>query len=93
MTLKVEDLSFSFPAGGPGLAGIGFTLRAGDVVCLLGPNGAGKTTLMRCLLGHLPAAGGTVTMPLDKQVWGDIFGMCTDKYGVQWMVDVVAPQG
>jgi PhnB protein len=33
--------------------------------------------------------GGTVTMPLEKQVWGDLFGMCTDRYGVSWMVDVV----
>jgi PhnB protein len=32
------------------------------------------------------SAGGQVTMPLDKAFWGDYFGMCTDKYGVQWMV-------
>ena len=37
--------------------------------------------------------GGTVTMPFEKQMWGDIFGMCTDKFGVRWMVDVVQPQG
>jgi len=36
--------------------------------------------------------GGTVTMPFEKQMWGDIFGMVTDKFGVQWMVDVVVPQ-
>jgi PhnB protein len=36
--------------------------------------------------------GGTVTMPLEKQMWGDLFGMCTDKFGVPWMVDVVQPQ-
>jgi PhnB protein len=35
--------------------------------------------------------GGQVTMPLDKQMWGDIFGMCVDKFGVSWMVDIVAP--
>ena len=32
-------------------------------------------------------------MPFEKQVWGDEFGMCTDRYGVPWMVDVVAAQG
>ncbi len=32
------------------------------------------------------SAGGQITMPLDKAFWGDYFGMCTDKYGVQWMV-------
>ena len=37
------------------------------------------------------AEGGNVTMPLEKQMWGDVFGMCTDKYGVPWMVDIVPP--
>jgi PhnB protein len=36
--------------------------------------------------------GGNVTMPLEKQMWGDLFGQCTDRYGVAWMVDVVQPQ-
>ena len=35
---------------------------------------------------------GNVTMPLEKQMWGDVFGMCTDKYGVPWMVDIVPPR-
>src|SRR5688572_4154083 len=30
--------------------------------------------------------GGVVTVPLDKMFWGAYFGMCTDKFGVQWMV-------
>lgn len=36
--------------------------------------------------------GGNVTMPLEKQMWGDMFGMCIDKYGVPWMVNIVQPQ-
>jgi PhnB protein len=36
--------------------------------------------------------GGTVTMPLERQMWGDEFGMCTDRFGVPWMVNIVAPQ-
>ena len=32
--------------------------------------------------------GGTVTMPLEKAPWGDTFGMCVDKFGVHWMVNV-----
>lgn len=32
------------------------------------------------------AEGGKITMPLDKTFWGAYFGMCVDKYGVQWMV-------
>lgn len=32
------------------------------------------------------SAGGNIMMPLDKAFWGALFGMFTDKYGVQWMV-------
>ena len=34
------------------------------------------------------SAGGTVTMPLEKAIWGDSFGMCTDTFGVQWLVNI-----
>ena len=27
-------------------------------------------------------------MPLEKAPWGDSFGMCTDKYGIAWMVNI-----
>jgi PhnB protein len=33
-------------------------------------------------------AGGTVTLPLEKAPWGDTFGMCVDKFGISWMVDI-----
>jgi len=36
--------------------------------------------------------GGQVTMPLEKQMWGDEFGMCTDRFGVSWMVNITQPQ-
>jgi PhnB protein len=32
------------------------------------------------------SAGGVVMVPLSKQFWGAYFGMCIDKFGVQWMV-------
>jgi PhnB protein len=34
------------------------------------------------------AAGGNVKMPLQKQFWGDIYGQVTDKYGIEWMVNI-----
>ena len=37
--------------------------------------------------------GGSVTMPLEKQVWGDEFGMCVDPFGVAWMVNISQPAG
>ncbi|MET7748356.1 VOC family protein [Micromonospora sp. NPDC005367] len=37
--------------------------------------------------------GGAVAMPLEKQMWGDEFGMCVDRFGIQWMVDIMPKQG
>ena len=36
--------------------------------------------------------GGTVSVPLEKQMWGDEFGMCVDQFGIPWMVNIVQPQ-
>jgi PhnB protein len=33
--------------------------------------------------------GGTVVAPLEKAPWGDTFGMCTDRFGVGWMVNIL----
>ena len=38
------------------------------------------------------SADGTVSVPLEKQMWGDEFGMCTDQFGINWMVNIVQPQ-
>ena len=42
--------------------------------------------------------GGAVVMPLEQAPWGDYFGMCIDRFGVSWMVNIApaateAPQG
>ena len=34
------------------------------------------------------SADGTVVMPLERQMWGDVFGMCTDRFGITWMVNI-----
>src|SRR5690606_28479097 len=36
--------------------------------------------------------GGTVVVPMERQLWGDEFGMCVDRFGVGWMVDIGGPQ-
>jgi len=78
-----------------------FTLMAADTPPGMDFNeGAGSITISlsgddeRELRGYWDklSEGGTVTMPFEKQMWGDLFGMCTDKFGVPWMVDVVVPQ-
>ncbi|MFD4257797.1 VOC family protein [Streptomyces sp. NPDC058534] len=39
------------------------------------------------------SAGGSVSVPLEKQMWGDVFGMCTDRFGIPWMVNISEPTG
>jgi len=79
----------------------GFTLMAADTPPGMDFNeGAGTITISLSgddeqeLRGYWDklSEGGTVTMPFEKQMWCDLFGMCTDKFGVPWMVDVVVPQ-
>ncbi|MFJ8437069.1 VOC family protein [Kitasatospora sp. NPDC094019] len=38
------------------------------------------------------SGGGSVAVPMDKQMWGDIFGMCTDRFGVTWLVNINQPR-
>jgi PhnB protein len=32
--------------------------------------------------------GGNIAMPLEQAPWGDTFGMCADKFGVRWLVNI-----
>ncbi|MGN6441253.1 MAG: VOC family protein [Arthrobacter sp.] len=40
----------------------------------------------------LTGDGGAVTVPMERAPWGDVFGMCTDRFGVSWLVNVNAAQ-
>jgi PhnB protein len=35
--------------------------------------------------------GGSVSVPLEKQMWGDEFGACRDRFGIPWLVNISAP--
>jgi len=37
------------------------------------------------------SAGGRVAMPIANAPWGPYFGMCADRFGVQWMVSLPHP--
>jgi PhnB protein len=78
----------------------GFTLMASDTpegmehkpgnnisVSLSGDEGDGLAGQFARL-----ADGGTITMPLEKQMWGDTFGMCLDRFGISWMVNIASPE-
>ena len=36
--------------------------------------------------------GGSIQMPMQKTFWSPLFGMCTDKFGVAWMVGAPGEQ-
>ncbi len=38
------------------------------------------------------ADGGAVEMPLGETFWSPLFGTCTDRFGVNWMVNVEAAE-
>jgi PhnB protein len=38
------------------------------------------------------SAGGSADAPLEKQFWGDTFGVLTDRFGINWQVNIEAPK-
>ena len=57
--LSIANLN-QYYGGSHTLRGISLELPAGKVTTLLGRNGVGKTTLLKCLMGLLPVAQGTI---------------------------------
>ncbi|MFD7500641.1 VOC family protein [Streptomyces sp. NPDC059850] len=73
----------------------GYTLMAWDVPegvpCHPGNNvavylGGDDSELRHCF--EKLSADGTVTMPLEKQAWGDEAGSLVDRFGITWMVNI-----
>lgn len=61
---------------------MGFQVKFGNNIYInLEPDTRPETDKLFAAL----SAGGKVEMPLQEMFWGDYFGSCTDKYGVQWM--------
>lgn len=83
------------------LKGFGFNLMASDSQkaspeakkITLSINGSSADEAgMRQIFDKL-AEGGNVLQPLEKMFWGDIFGSLTDKYGVEWMMNIGESMG
>ena len=61
---------------------MGFTVKYGNNVYInLEPDTRAEADTLFAALSD----GGTVGMQLQEMFWGDYFGSCTDKFGVQWM--------
>ena len=78
----------------------GFTLMASDTPAGMQRNPGDTITISLsgddadALRGYWEklSDGGNVTMPLEKQMWGDEFGMCVDRFGIPWMVNITQQQ-
>jgi PhnB protein len=63
---------------------MGFKVNPGNNVYInLEPDTRNET---RRLFDAL-ASGGTITQELQDMFWGSYYGSCTDKFGIQWMVN------
>lgn len=78
----------------------GFTLMASDLPPGMELQPGGQITISLsgddedALRGYWDAlsASGTVFVPLEKQMWGDTFGQCADRFGIAWMVNILGEQ-
>lgn len=61
MALEVTGLTAGY---GPVtvLRGVDFQAEAGQITCLMGRNGVGKSTFLKCLMGLVPAAHGSIRL-------------------------------
>nr|WP_205762583.1 ABC transporter ATP-binding protein [Magnetospirillum aberrantis] len=65
---RLEDLGFAHDPARPVLAGLEFSLSAGERVAVLGDNGAGKTTLLHLMVGLLrPQAGRVLAFGAERR--------------------------
>ena len=60
--LKFDNVRFSYEEGQEVLAGVSFTLNAGETLAVVGPTGAGKTTLVNLLCRFYTATSGCITL-------------------------------
>lgn len=98
MTFKESGMDVDGVMHASLLTGAGFAIFASDQVPGMGPDRIEGNNIQISLSGDEAdalrsywdklTAEGTVVMPLEKQMWGDIYGLCTDKYGIAWHVNI-----
>lgn len=90
---KIMHIALPLPNGAAlmgtdACASMGHQLRVGNNFYLTLETDSEAETL--ALFASL-SAGGKIEMPPQKMFWGALFGMCADRYGIQWMVNYTYP--
>jgi len=80
------DRGFTLMASDPP-PGTGVTPGSNVAISLSGPDGDELRGYWKKL-----SDGGSVMVPLEKQMWGDEFGQCVDRFGTIWMVNIGEPR-
>lgn len=70
-----------------GMSSEGFIVGNNVTLSLMGDD----ETLLRSAYQKL-SEGGSITMALEKQMWGDVYGSFTDRFGIIWQVNIGAPE-
>lgn len=76
---KADDIYFMASDGMPGQTGVE---RSNIAMSINFSDSQEQAKVFAAL-----AEEGTITMPLEATFWGATFGMVTDKFGVEWMLN------
>lgn len=89
MHVSLETIAGHRIMGTDAIESMGFKLRQGNNVNInLEPDTRAE---IDDLYGKLSQGGSDVLKP-QEMFWGDYFGQCTDRFGVQWMFNTVAKE-
>lgn len=70
-----------------GMSSEGFIVGNNVTLSLMGDD----ETLLRSAYQKL-SEGDSITMALEKQMWGDVYGSFTDRFGIVWQVNISVPE-
>ncbi|OJJ04617.1 hypothetical protein ASPVEDRAFT_54751 [Aspergillus versicolor CBS 583.65] len=85
--IHVQNLTYKFQDGSPGLTEVGLDLPAGSRTLLIGANGAGKTTLLRLVSGKRLAPSNTIAIANKDPFKEGLEGVTY--LGVEWVLNSI----
>jgi putative spermidine/putrescine transport system ATP-binding protein len=60
MMIAVDQVSFSYDAGGAGVQGVSLEIAEGELMAVIGPSGCGKSTILKLIAGFLTPEAGAI---------------------------------